>query len=60
MAEPVEIRFFAATHPTPAPRNLAFERIVWARRVELGRYDFLRADRELVRQLVRGEILGRT
>src|SRR5437879_4346054 len=34
-------------------RNLAFERIVWARREELPRYDFLAADRRVIFRLVR-------
>jgi len=38
------------------PRNLAFERIVWARREELPRYDFLAADRRVISRLVRREI----
>lgn len=38
------------------PRNLAFERILWARREELPRYDFLAADRRVIGALVRGEI----
>ena len=38
------------------PRNLAFERIAWARREELPRYDFLAADRRVISRLVRGEI----
>jgi 8-oxo-dGTP diphosphatase len=38
------------------PRNLAFERIVWARREELPGYDFLAADRRVISRLVRREI----
>lgn len=38
------------------PRNLAFKRIVWVRREELPRYDFLTADRRMISRLVRGEI----
>jgi 8-oxo-dGTP diphosphatase len=37
-------------------RNLAFERIVWARRQELPRYDFLAADWRVISRLVRREI----
>lgn len=58
-AEPqreVEIAFFAATRLFPAPRNIVFERIVWVRRGDLLRYDFLAADRALVARLVRGEL----
>lgn len=65
MSSGVEIRFFGALLPragTPGSvaRNLglerAFERIVWLRRDELARYDFLEADRILIRELVRGAI----
>lgn len=38
------------------PRNLAFERIVWARQEELPRYDFLAADRRVISGIVRGGI----
>ena len=44
MSEAVQISFLSAAIKEP-PRNLAFERIVWARRAELPRYDFLIADR---------------
>ena len=55
MSEPVQISFLRAALKEK-PRNLAFERIVWARRPELPRYDFLAADRHLISRLVRGEI----
>ena len=54
-ADTLEIQFFAAAHPRPAPRNLVFERIAWAHRAELPRYDFLPADRLLISRLARGE-----
>jgi mutator protein MutT len=38
------------------PRNLVFERIAWARREELPRYDFLAADRRVISRVVRREI----
>jgi 8-oxo-dGTP diphosphatase len=55
MPSAVDITFFAATRPFPTPRNIVFERIVWARPADLPRYDFLAADRTLVARLVRGE-----
>jgi len=58
MAADVGIAFFTATRLFPAPRNIVFERIVWARRGDLRRYDFLAADRALVARLVRGEFAG--
>jgi 8-oxo-dGTP diphosphatase len=55
MSEAVQILFLSAALDDP-PRNLAFERIIWARRAELPRYDFLAADRRVISRLVRGEI----
>ena len=52
----VGIHFFAAGKLWPAPRNLAFERMVWSRPCDLPRYDFLPADRPLVARLARGEL----
>ena len=57
MATAVDITFFAATRPFPAPRNIVFERVVWARPRDLLRYDFLAADRVLIARLVRGEFV---
>ena len=51
----VELAFFAASRPFPAPRNIVFERIAWVRPADLTRYDFLAADRALISRLVRGE-----
>jgi mutator protein MutT len=56
MVNAVDITFFAATRPFPAPRNIVFERIVWAWPGDLLRYDFLAGDRRLVARLVRGDI----
>jgi len=55
MAEAVQVMFLRAALEG-LPRNLTFERIVWARREELPRYDFLAADRRVISRLVRGEI----
>jgi mutator protein MutT len=55
----LEITFYSATMPSVPVRNLVFERVVWARRTDLPRYDFLPADRVLVARLVRGEIPSR-
>jgi mutator protein MutT len=59
MADSVEISFFAVCEISPAPRNLVFERVVWARPGHLPGYDFLPADRELVARLARGELARR-
>jgi len=55
MSKPVQISFLRAALEE-MPRNLAFERIAWAARLELPRYDFLAADRQVISRLVRGEI----
>src|SRR3990170_451126 len=55
----IEIRFFAAGDMLPAPRNLAFERMVWSRPGDLPGYDFLPADRALVARLTRGDLARR-
>jgi 8-oxo-dGTP diphosphatase len=61
----LEIMFFStalspATLSFSAPRNLAFERIHWSRRTDLANYDFLPADRLLIKRLVRGEFAKTT
>jgi len=52
----LEIRFFAAaiTESELVPRT--FEQIAWALPKELGNYDFLSANRELIAQLATGRI----
>lgn len=50
----LEITFFTTQKFFGAPRNLAFQRMLWARPAELARYDFLAADRVVVARLVRG------
>ena len=52
----LEIRFFAAaiTESDFAPRT--FEKIAWVLPKELGDYDFLAANRELIAQLATGRI----
>src|SRR5437773_7269125 len=52
----LEICFFAATiaETDLAPRT--FEKIAWALPTELGEYDFLAANRELIAQLATGRI----
>lgn len=53
--EELEIRFFAASaEGEPAP--LCFEQIAWVLPKELGDYDFLAANRELIANLATGRI----
>src|ERR1700722_3578194 len=54
MSEAVEVSFFRSAISFGVPRNLCFERICWVRRRDIGRYDFLEADRRLVKGLARG------
>jgi 8-oxo-dGTP diphosphatase len=54
--EELEIRFFAATIAPGEPKPLCFEQIAWVLPKELGDYDFLAANRELVANLATGRI----
>lgn len=56
LSDRVELTFFLAGSPFPRPRNLIFARMAWAQPGELARYDFLPADRLLVKCLMRGAI----
>lgn len=63
--EELEIRFFAAAIAETELAPESFEKIEWALPKELGNYDFLAANRELIAQLATGrikpaEILERT
>jgi hypothetical protein len=52
-----ELLFFHVRHLFPGPRNLVFERMIWALPGDLPRYDFLPGDRELVARLARKEFV---
>jgi 8-oxo-dGTP diphosphatase len=52
----LEIRFFAAAIAESELAPRAFEEITWALPKELGNYDFLAANRELIAQLATGRI----
>jgi 8-oxo-dGTP diphosphatase len=52
----VRLLFFRVLRFTGMPTNRAFERIEWARGIDLTGLDFLEADRELVDRMARGEI----
>ena len=54
--EDLEIRFFAAAIAESDVKPQAFEKIAWALPKELGEYDFLAANRELIAQLATGRI----
>ncbi len=53
----VEVVFFAVPSFGGEVSNRVFEAVEWTDRARLPEYDFLEADRELVRRLARGEIL---
>jgi 8-oxo-dGTP diphosphatase len=54
--EELEIRFFAAAIAETEVEPRVFEQIAWALPKELGQYDFLAANRELIAQLATGRI----
>ncbi len=54
--EELEIRFFAAELAPGGATPLCFEQIAWVFPKELGDYDFLAANRELIANLATGRI----
>jgi 8-oxo-dGTP diphosphatase len=54
--EELEIRFFAAELAPGEATPLCFEQIAWVLPKELGDYDFLAANRELIANLATGRI----
>jgi 8-oxo-dGTP diphosphatase len=54
--EELEIRFFAAALQEEEVKPLCFEQIAWVLPKELGEYDFLAANRELIANLATGRI----
>lgn len=54
--EELEIRFFAAAIADGEVRPLCFEQLAWVLPKDLGSYDFLSANRELVANLATGRI----
>jgi 8-oxo-dGTP diphosphatase len=55
-AEELEIRFFAAVIAEAELIPTCFEQVAWVLPKELGQYDFLAANRELVANLATGRI----
>ena len=53
----VEVVFFRVMSYRGEPSNRVFEAIEWATRARLFRYNFLEADRDLVKRLAEGEIV---
>ena len=53
----VEVVFFLIKSYQGEPSNRVFEAIGWAPRGDLNRYNFLQADRDLVKRLAEGEIV---
>ncbi|HTV54703.1 MAG TPA: (deoxy)nucleoside triphosphate pyrophosphohydrolase [Terriglobia bacterium] len=54
----VEVAFFLVPAYRGIIRNRVFEAVVWALRSELDRFPFLDADRELVKRICEGEVVG--
>jgi len=53
----VELRFYVVSEYTGEMENRIFRDMRWAKRSELPKYDFLEADRELVKDLATGKIV---
>jgi len=53
----VELRFYVVNEYTGEMENRIFRDVRWAKRSELPKYDFLEADRELVKDLASGKIV---
>jgi len=53
----VELRFYVVSEYTGEMENRIFRDVRWAKRSELPKYDFLEADRELVKDLATGKIV---
>jgi 8-oxo-dGTP diphosphatase len=56
MSEELEIRFYAASIKEGAITPNEFEQIVWALPKELGNYDFLAANSQLIAQIATGRV----
>jgi len=54
--EQFEIRFFAAALEDYAVHPLSFEQIAWVLPKELGQYDFLAANKQIIARLATGQI----
>jgi len=54
--EPVTVTFFAVEITATELQPRAFERVAWVLPRELGDYDFLAANRELIAQLATGRV----
>ena len=52
----IELRFYLVREFRRELENRIFQQIVWARRSELPRYDFLEADLKLVQEIAAGKI----
>ena len=55
-ATPLEIRFYAAAIESDEVRGQEFEQIAWVLPKDLGEYDFLAANAQLVAELATGRI----
>ena len=53
----VELRFFVVREFTGEPENRIFQDIQWVTRTRLPEFDFLEADKELVKDIAQGKIV---
>jgi len=53
----VDLQFFAVHEFAGELENRIFKQLVWSRLEDLEKYDFLAADRSLIRDLVAGKLL---
>lgn len=54
----VELHFYPVREYKGELENRIFEQIRWVNRRDLPRFDFLEADRDIIRQLANGKLLG--
>ena len=54
----LELRFFLVHEWQGKIANRIFRTLRWARRTDLPRYDFLEADRRLVKDIANGKLIG--
>jgi len=54
----VELHFYPVREYKGELENRIFQQIRWVNRRDLPRFDFLEADRDIIRQLANGELLG--
>jgi 8-oxo-dGTP diphosphatase len=54
----VDLRFYQVRRYSGEMRNIIFKQIRWVNPRSLSRYDFLAADKDIIRKLAAGDLLG--